>query len=448
MSDFPPVPLKISVIGCGYLGAVHAAALAQLGHTVVGLDVDAERVATLNKAEPPFHEPGFGTLLEENVRAGRLCFSTSYADLADADVHFLTLGTPQRADGLGADLSYIQSALDALTPHLSARAGKAALVVGKSTVPVGTARLLQSRLEPIEGAHLVWNPEFLREGFAVEDSLRPDRLVYGVGDPSADRDPVAILDAVYASPIAAGTPRKVYSFESAELVKVSANSFLATKISFINAISELCDLTGADVTDVAEAIGMDARIGHKFLRAGIGFGGGCLPKDVRGLIAHAEELGAVDSFAFLREIDALNTGRRDYVVDLATRLLDGSVDGRRITILGAAFKPDTDDVRDSPALDIALRLLGGGAEVTVTDPAALRNVQTRYPSLRTAADVDTALDGAELVLLLTEWREYKELDPARSAALVSAARVIDGRNVLDLSAWREAGWEAVALGRP
>lgn len=448
MSDFSPTPLKISVIGCGYLGAVHAAALAQLGHTVVGLDVDAERVATLNKAEPPFHEPGFGTLLEENVRAGRLSFSTSYADLGDADVHFLTLGTPQRADGLGADLSYIQSALDALTPHLSARAGKATLVVGKSTVPVGTARLLQSRLEPIEGALLVWNPEFLREGFAVEDSLRPDRLVYGVGDPSADTDPVAILDAVYASPIAAGTPRKVYSFESAELVKVSANSFLATKISFINAISELCDLTGADVTDVAEAIGMDDRIGPKFLRAGIGFGGGCLPKDIRGLISRAGELGTVDSFAFLRDIEAINQGRRDYVVRLAKRLLEGSVDGKRIAVLGAAFKPDTDDVRDSPALDIALKLYSEGARVVITDPVANENVRRRYPSFHVEDSTEETLRDADLVLLLTEWKQYRDLDPSTTRELVANAQIIDGRNALDLPTWREAGWQVEALGRP
>ena len=448
MSDFSPTPLKISVIGCGYLGAVHAAALAQLGHTVVGLDVDAERVSTLNKAEPPFHEPGFGTLLEENVRAGRLSFSTSYADLGDADVHFLTLGTPQRADGLGADLSYIQSALDALTPHLSARAGKATLVVGKSTVPVGTARLLQSRLEPIEGAHLVWNPEFLREGFAVEDSLRPDRLVYGVGDPLANTDPVAILDAVYASPIAAGTPRKVYSFESAELVKVSANSFLATKISFINAISELCDLTGADVTDVAEAIGMDDRIGPKFLHAGIGFGGGCLPKDIRGLISRAGELGTVDSFAFLRDIDAINQGRREYVVRLAKRLLEGSVDGKRIAVLGAAFKPDTDDVRDSPALDIALKLYSEGARVIITDPVANENVRRRFPSVHVEDSTEDTLRDADLVLLLTEWKQYRDLDPSTTRELVANAQIIDGRNALDLASWREAGWQVEALGRP
>ena len=448
MSDFSPTPLKISVIGCGYLGAVHAAALAQLGHTVVGLDVDAERVSTLNKAEPPFHEPGFGTLLEENVRAGRLSFSTSYADLGDADVHFLTLGTPQRADGLGADLSYIQSALDALTPHLSARAGKATLVVGKSTVPVGTARLLQSRLEPIEGAHLVWNPEFLREGFAVEDSLRPDRLVYGVGDPLANTDPVAILDAVYASPIAAGTPRKVYSFESAELVKVSANSFLATKISFINAISELCDLTGADVTDVAEAIGMDDRIGPKFLHAGIGFGGGCLPKDIRGLISRAGELGTVDSFAFLRDIDAINQGRREYVVRLAKRLLEGSVDGKRIAVLGAAFKPDTDDVRDSPALDIALKLYSEGARVIITDPVANENVRRRFPSFHVEDSTEDTLRDADLVLLLTEWKQYRDLDPSTTRELVANAQIIDGRNALDLGTWREAGWQVEALGRP
>lgn len=441
-------PSTISVIGCGYLGAVHAAAMAQLGFRVIGLDVDVERIATLSRAETPFHEPGFAETLSAGVESGRLSFTTDYADIAEADVHFLALGTPQGDNGLSADLSYIDSALDSLSEHLRARAGRPTLVVGKSTVPVGTARRIHDRLIGLVGVHLIWNPEFLREGFAVADTLRPDRLVYGVADPAADGVAVSLLDAVYQPLLTLGIPRRVYNFESAELVKVSANSFLATKISFINAISELCDLTGADVGDVAEAIGMDDRIGQKFLRAGIGFGGGCLPKDLRSLIARAGELGAIDSFAFLRDIDSINVGRRDYTIRLATRLLGGTVDGRRIAILGAAFKPDTDDVRDSPALDIALRLFAEGARVTVTDPAALGNVRKRYPSLRTAESVTDTLHGAELVLLLTEWPEYKALDPAKSAALVSSPRIIDGRNVLDLEQWRASGWECTALGRP
>ncbi|MFC5298646.1 UDP-glucose dehydrogenase family protein [Brachybacterium tyrofermentans] len=439
--------MKISVIGCGYLGAVHAASMAEVGHEVYGLDVDSTRIATLGRGLAPFHEPGFDEVLSRNVDNGRLHFTTSYDDLDDVDVHFLALGTPQRDDGLGADLSYIDSALDALAPLLKARNGRTTLVVGKSTVPVGTARTIGERLAAIPGVKLVWNPEFLREGFAVEDTLRPDRLVYGVADTADAADEVELLDAVYAPLLALKIPRRVYNYESAELVKVSANSFLATKISFINAISELCDITGADVADVAEAIGMDDRIGRKFLRAGIGFGGGCLPKDLRGLISRAGELGAVDSFAFLRDIDAINTGRREYVVRLARRLLDGELDGRRIAILGAAFKPDTDDVRDSPALDIALKLYSEGARVKVTDPVALGNVRKRYPALHAEESVEDAVRNADLVLLLTEWPEYKQLDPTVLRELASDAKIVDGRNVLDLPAWRAAGWHVEALGR-
>ncbi|MCW1805151.1 UDP-glucose dehydrogenase family protein [Brachybacterium squillarum] len=444
----PASVLTLSVIGVGYLGAVHAAAMAELGHQVIGLDIDAERIASLNEGRAPFHEPGFEEVLRRNVDAGRLRFTTDYADLADADVHFLALGTPQRADGLGADLSYIESALDALVPLLKARGGKPTLIAGKSTVPVGTARELHARITTIDGVALAWNPEFLREGFAVEDTLRPDRLVYGVADQGNASAEISLLDAVYAELIDLDIPRKVYNFESAELVKVSANSFLATKISFINAISELCDVTGADVTDVAEAIGMDDRIGSKFLRAGIGFGGGCLPKDIRGLLSRAGELGAVDSFAFLRDIDAINTGRREYVVRLAKRLLDGTLDGKRVAVLGAAFKPDTDDVRDSPALDIALKLYSEGAKVSITDPAANENVRRRYPSFHVEDSVEDTLRDAELVLLLTEWKEYRELDPASVLDLVATAQIIDGRNALDLAAWRAAGWQVEALGRP
>ncbi|GAA1327007.1 UDP-glucose/GDP-mannose dehydrogenase family protein [Brachybacterium rhamnosum] len=443
-----PRPLTLSVIGVGYLGAVHAAAMAELGHRVIGLDVDADRVAALSEGRSPFHEPGFDELLLRNVRSGRLTFTTDYAKLTDVDVHFLALGTPQRADGLGADLSYIESALDALVPLLEARDGKPTLIAGKSTVPVGTARGLHARITAIDGVALAWNPEFLREGFAVEDTLRPDRLVYGVADQGNASTEISLLDTVYAELIGLEIPRKVYNFESAELVKVSANSFLATKISFINAISELCDVTGADVNDVAEAIGMDDRIGAKFLRAGIGFGGGCLPKDIRGLLSRAGELGSVDSFAFLRDIDAINTGRREYVVRLAKRLLDGTLDGKRVAVLGAAFKPDTDDVRDSPALDIALKLYSEGAKVSITDPAANENVRRRYPSFHVEDSVEETLRDAELVLLLTEWKEYRELDPASVRDLVATAQIIDGRNALDLSAWRAAGWQVEALGRP
>ncbi|WP_245810376.1 UDP-glucose dehydrogenase family protein [Brachybacterium massiliense] len=440
-------PLRISVIGCGYLGAVHAAAMAEIGHEVVGLDVDERRVEMLSRGDAPFHEPGFGELLERNLATGRLSFGTSYADIAQCDVHFLALGTPQRGDGLGADLSHITQAMESLLPHLRERNGKRTLVVGKSTVPVGTARELSALLSELPGVELLWNPEFLREGFAVADTLTPDRLVYGVADPEQSSASEAVLDRVYARQLEQGIPRRVYNYESAELVKVSANSFLATKISFINAIAELCDITGADVADVAEAVGMDDRIGRKFLQAGIGFGGGCLPKDLRGLISRAGELGAVDSFAFLREIDTINTGRRDYALQIVRRHFSGDLNGRRITVLGAAFKPNTDDIRDSPALDVALRLLVEGAVMTITDPAAAEAVRMRHPGLTVTTSTTEALEGAEMVLLLTEWPEYRSLDPVAAAGLVTAPAILDGRNVLDLGSWRDAGWHAIGMGR-
>jgi UDPglucose 6-dehydrogenase len=437
---------RISVIGVGYLGAVHAAAMADLGHDVIGLDVDAERVAALQSGRAPFHEPGFEELLRRGLAAGRLRFTTDYAELADAEVHFLGLGTPQRADGLGADLSHLEAAVDALAAVLPARVGAPTLVVGKSTVPAGTARALAARIEEVPGAALMWNPEFLREGFAVQDTLAPDRLVYGVPD-GAEEDPrVAMLDAVYAPILEAGAPRLVMGYEAAELVKVSANAFLATKISFINAVAEMCEVTGADVTDVARAIGMDDRIGAKFLRAGVGFGGGCLPKDLRAFLSSAEQHGVGEALGFLREVDAVNQRRRTRVVELARELL-GDLAGRRITVLGAAFKPDSDDVRDSPALDVAARLLEAGAEVIVTDPEAEAGAVRRLGTERFTADTERALAGAELVLLLTEWSEYRDLDPERARALVAAPRIIDGRSVLDLPAWQESGWTARALGR-
>ncbi|MGO1895817.1 MAG: UDP-glucose dehydrogenase family protein, partial [Brachybacterium sp.] len=393
--------MVISVIGVGYLGAVHAAAMAELGHEVIGLDVDAARITALQSGRAPFHEPGFEEILHRGLASGRLRFTTDYADIAGAEVHFLGLGTPQRKDGFGADLSHLEAATESLRAVLPARGAEPTLVVGKSTVPAGTARMLAGRLEQVDGVTLMWNPEFLREGFAVKDTLEPDRLVYGVRDPGtpAAEQAVAMLDAVYASLLTAGAPRLVMGYETAELVKVSANAFLATKISFINAIAELCETVGGDVTDVARAIGMDDRIGAKFLRAGVGFGGGCLPKDIRAFIASAEEHGVGEALGFLREVDLINERRRVRVVELADEML-GGVAGRRITVLGAAFKPDSDDVRDSPALDVADRLMRAGARVTVTDPQALTNAAQRVPGLAVAAETSSALRGAELTLLL------------------------------------------------
>ncbi|MFE6963948.1 UDP-glucose dehydrogenase family protein [Agromyces sp. NPDC057679] len=433
--------MRISVIGCGYLGAVHASAMAELGHDVVGIDVDPAKIAALAAGRPPFFEPGLAEILASAIATGRLRFSTDIADAAGAEVHFLAVGTPQAADSNAADLRFVDAAFDAVVPHLA----EGALIVGKSTVPVGTAGRLAERLaEFAPHASLAWNPEFLREGFAVRDTLEPDRLVYGVGDDHA----ASVLDQVYRAAIEAGTPRIVTDYATAELVKVAANAFLATKISFINAMSEIADASGADVTALADAIGHDARIGRRFLNAGVGFGGGCLPKDIRAFTARAEELGRGEALAFLREVDAINLRQRQRAVDLAVAALDGSVHRKRIAVLGVTFKPESDDVRDSPALDVAVQLKGLGAEVVATDPEGIDNARARHPQLDYVTSTREALRGADLVVLVTEWREYRALDPVETARLVAGRRIIDGRNVLDAAAWRAAGWEYRGIGRP
>ncbi|MBF4578854.1 UDP-glucose/GDP-mannose dehydrogenase family protein [Frigoribacterium sp. VKM Ac-2530] len=435
--------MQISVIGCGYLGAVHAACMAELGHEVVGVDVDHARVARLSAGDAPFFEPGLPEVLARAVASGRLRFTTDMSEVADASVHFVAVGTPQAHGSQAADMTYVDAAVDALVPWLS----EGALVVGKSTVPVGTAARLAEKVHAgAPGADLAWNPEFLREGFAVKDTLTPDRFVYGVPAGPAGELAAARLDAVYATALAAGTPRIVTDYATSELVKVSANAFLATKISFINAMAEIAEATGADVTQLADAIGHDARIGRRFLNAGLGFGGGCLPKDIRAFQARADELG-LESLAFLADVDAVNLRRRARVVDLAAELV-GDVDGARVAVLGVAFKPDSDDVRDSPALDVARALHGRGAAVRVYDPEANTTAARLAPELGYAADADTALRDADVVLVLTEWTEFRNLDPSRVGDLVAARRIVDARNVLDLAAWRAEGFEARGLGRP
>jgi UDPglucose 6-dehydrogenase len=435
--------MRISVIGCGYLGAVHAAAMAELGHEVVGVDVDEARIAVLSSGRAPFFEPGLDALVASGVSSGRLTFTTEFSKVAGARLHFLTVGTPQKEGADSADLTYVDAAVESLLPWL--RPGD--LVVGKSTVPVGTAARLSAVVhEGAPGTSLAWNPEFLREGFAVQDTLAPDRLVYGVA--VDDDSSTALLDEAYATVLERDTPRIVTDLATAELVKVSANAFLATKISFINAMAEIAEATGADVTQLADAIGHDARIGRRFLNAGVGFGGGCLPKDIRAFRARAEELGIGQSLAFLAEVDSINLRRRDRVVELARDVLGGSVAGKRITVLGLAFKPDSDDIRDSPALDIATRLAAEGAIVTCTDPEAVENARRRSPSLAYAATAEEAATGSELVVLLTEWRQYRELDPAAFGSVVAERTIIDGRNCLDPVRWREAGWQYRSLGRP
>ncbi len=436
--------MRLSVIGCGYLGAVHAAAMAHIGHDVTGIDVDAAKIEVLSRGDAPFFEPRLAELVRAGIAAGNLRFTTDISQVRGAAVHFVGVGTPQRADGHAADLTYVDAAFEALLPHLSS----GDVVAGKSTVPVGTA----ARLSPgvaAAGATLVWNPEFLREGWAVQDTIEPDRLVIGVPPGPAGEHAAAVLREVYHPATAAGTPFVVTDYATAELVKVAANAFLATKISFINAMAEIAEVTGANVTELADALGHDGRIGRRFLGAGIGFGGGCLPKDIRAFAARAEELGRGESVAFLREVDAINLRRRDRAVDIVVVALSGSVFGKNVTVLGAAFKPHSDDVRDSPALDVAVRLRGLGAHVTVTDPEAIGNAQRLHPQLAFVADRDEALRGADAVVLVTEWDEYRrDLSPEHAAALVTSPIMIDGRNCLDATAWREAGWIYHAMGRP
>jgi UDPglucose 6-dehydrogenase len=431
--------MKISVIGCGYLGAVHAASMASLGHDVVGIDVDAEKIEALAAGRAPFYEPDLPELLADGIASGRLRFSTDIADAAGSQVHFVAVGTPQLRTSGGADLTYVDAAFASLLPHVAS----GDLLVGKSTVPVGTAARLATLVEPT-GAMLAWNPEFLREGYAVKDTVSPDRLVYGIG--AGQTASVDLLNEVYASAVSADTPVVVTDYATAELVKVAANAFLATKISFINAMAEIAEVTGADVTQLADAIGYDDRIGRKFLNAGVGFGGGCLPKDIRAFTARAEELGRGESVAFLKEVDAINLRRRQRAVDVVVEELGGSVFRRKIAVLGLAFKPDSDDVRDSPALDVAVQLHGLGAHVVATDPEAIANSRRLHPQL-TFGTLDEALDGADAVVLLTEWKQYRALDPAAVGSRVAHPLVVDGRNALDAAAWRAGGWIYRGLGR-
>ncbi|ETA03501.1 putative UDP-glucose 6-dehydrogenase [Frankia casuarinae] len=479
---------RLTVIGTGYLGATHAVCMAELGFEVLAVDVDHSKIERLSAGEIPFFEPDLADLLRANLRTGRLRFTTSFEEIAEfGDVHFVCVGTPQRADGYGADLSHLHAAIERLAPLLT----RPCLVVGKSTVPAGTAAGLARTIaqlapanrpvagetapgaagadglgrvevghdglghdevdEPaadissdLAGVQLAWNPEFLREGFAVADTLRPDRLVFGVASPAAE----GALRAAFAPVIAQGVPVIVTDYATAELVKTAANSFLATKISFINAMAEVCEAVDADVLTLAEALSHDVRIGGNFLRPGVGFGGGCLPKDIRAFQARADELGVGAALRFLREIDEINNRRRDRVVDLVTAALDGTLVGRRLVVLGAAFKPNSDDVRDSPALAVAGLLAETGAGVTVVDPVATHNARQALPGLAYSDSVEAVVEGADALVLLTEWRQFADLDPARLGAVVRRKVVVDARHALDADQWRQAGWVYLAPGRP
>ncbi|MFJ1999854.1 UDP-glucose dehydrogenase family protein [Streptomyces chartreusis] len=437
--------MRLTVIGTGYLGAVHAACMAELGHEVLGVDIDAEKIAALGEGRVPFYEPGLQEVLGRAVDSGRLRFTTALDEAADfGDVHFVCVNTPQRRDSPAADLRAVDAVIEGLAPRLR----RPCLIVGKSTVPVGTTARLGARVEELvprgQDVEVAWNPEFLREGFAVQDTLRPERLVVGVRSAGADR----ILREVYAPLLRVGVPYISTGPATAELVKVAANSFLATKISFINAMAEVCDATGADVTTLADALGYDTRIGRRFLSAGVGFGGGCLPKDIRAFTARAEELGVGDAVSFLHQIDAINNRQRSRTVDIARDMAGGAFEGRRVAVLGATFKPDSDDVRDSPALAVAAAIHREGADVRLHDPRGLDNARAVLPVLDHVPDVAKACEGADLVLHLTEWSDYRRIDPAELAAVTPSRRILDARNALDAALWRSAGWTLRALGRP
>ncbi|MEU5158944.1 UDP-glucose/GDP-mannose dehydrogenase family protein [Streptomyces sp. NPDC020875] len=440
--------LKITVIGTGYLGATHAAAMAELGFEVLGLDVVPEKIETLAAGRVPMYEPGLEELLARHVAGiegstGRLRFTTSWEEVgAFGDVHFVCVNTPQKHGEYACDMSYVDAAFGSLAPHLT----RSALVVGKSTVPVGSAERLAGLLRELApgDVELAWNPEFLREGFAVQDTLHPDRIVVGVESERAEK----LLREVYATPVAEGSPFVVTDFPTAELVKTAANSFLATKISFINAMAEVCEAAGGDVARLAEAIGHDDRIGKKYLRAGVGFGGGCLPKDIRAFMARAGELGADQALTFLREVDSINMRRRTHMVELARETVGGTFLGKRVAVLGATFKPDSDDVRDSPALNVAGQIHLQGGQVTVYDPKGMANARTVFPTLGYADSALDAVRGADVVLHLTEWAEFRELDPAALGEAVTGRIILDGRNALDPVVWRDAGWTYRAMGRP
>ncbi|MFE2557272.1 UDP-glucose dehydrogenase family protein [Streptomyces sp. NPDC059352] len=437
--------MRLTVIGTGYLGAVHAACMADSGHEVLGVDVDARKIARLAQGSAPFFEPGLQEMLTRNVESGRLRFTTSLREAAEfGQVHFVCVGTPQKENSQAADLRFVDAVVEGLAPYLR----RPSLIVGKSTVPAGTTARLTVRVDALapEGVdvEVAWNPEFLREGHAVEDTLRPDRIVAGVSSSRAD----AVLRDVYAPMLRAGVPYISTTPATAELVKVAANSFLATKISFINAMAEVCDAAGADVVTLAEALGHDTRIGRRFLAAGLGFGGGCLPKDIRAFMARAGELGVGDSVAFLHQVDEINGRQRRRTVDIARDMAGGDFTGRRIGVLGATFKPDSDDVRDSPALAVAAAIHRQGATVRLYDPQGIENARSVMPQLEYVHDATKACEGADLVLHLTEWPEFRRLDPAVLAASAAVPKILDARNTLDAALWRSAGWTVRALGRP
>ncbi|MFI6941646.1 UDP-glucose dehydrogenase family protein [Streptomyces sp. NPDC050418] len=438
--------MRISVIGCGHLGAPHAAAMADLGHDVIGVELDPDMCRTLRSGHSPFYEKGLDALLATHVPSGRLRFTTDLAEAAAfADLHFIAVGTPLDADGQGYDMGQVIGAVRSLAPLLT----RPCTVVGKSTVTVGTVARLERILaeQAVAGVDLVWNPEFLREGHAVEDTLYPDRIVAGLSSAEAQK----AIEAVYAPILARGDAELIVTDPAtAEVLKSAANSFLATKISFINAMAEVCALSGADVKAVAHGIGIDHRIGHAGMRPGIGYGGGCLPKDVRAFAHRMGEIGATGAATLLQAVEGVNHGRVDAAVTLVEEAFGGPLAGARIAFLGAAFKAGTSDIRNSPALALAGRLRAEGARPVVFDPEAVHSARRAHPEHAYADTLEEALAGADVTVIATEWPQFSEDAglPATAARTVAARQLVDIRTVVDPLDWTVAGWTVRQLGRP
>ncbi len=434
--------MRIAIIGTGYVGLVSGACFSEFGVEVACVDQDRAKIARLEHGEMPIFEPGLEALVARNAAAGRLSFTTDLPRaVAGADAVFIAVGTPSRRGDGHADLSYVHAAAAEIGRALTGYA----VVVTKSTVPVGTGREVAEilrRMRPPGGFDVASNPEFLREGSAIEDFMRPDRVVIG-----ADSEPArAILHALYRPLYLIETPMLFTDIETAELIKYAANAFLATKITFINEIADLCERVGADVQDVAKGIGLDGRIGRKFLHAGPGFGGSCFPKDCRALVRTAREAEA--PLAIVETVVQANDARKERMADKIVAACGGSVAGRTLAVLGLTFKPNTDDMRDSPSLAILPRLAAAGAKLRVYDPEGMDEARKLLPDLGYCTDAYETMAGADALVLLTEWNAFRALDLARVGALLAKPLVIDLRNVYQPHEMIAAGLSYVSIGRP
>ena len=432
--------MHIAVIGSGYVGLVTGACFAEFGDDVTCVDVDAEKVSRLSRGETTIYEPGLDQLVKKNLQAGRLRFTTDIGSATEQSlVVFLAVGTPPKADG-AADLTYIEGAAREISEHLDSYK----VIATKSTVPVGTGRRLASLIrehlpKPLEFS-VVSNPEFLREGAAISDFMRPDRVVIG-GD---DQQAVAIMRDLYRPLYLIETPFVITSLEGAELIKYAANAFLATKISFVNEIANLCEKVGCDVHEVARAIGMDRRIGAKFLHPGPGFGGSCFPKDTRALAAIGREFSSP-----MRIVDAVIEVNEQQRLSMVPKIetLAGGLQGKRIAVLGLAFKPETDDMRDAPSVEIIRGLIHRGATVSAYDPVARQEAQKIIPEIEFAEDEYVAAAGADVLVFMTEWNQFRALDMERIRSLMRVPRIADLRNIYEPADMRNMGFEYVGVGR-